>query len=107
MLFVEEFLSALSRVTEDAMEWQVDEVSPHVATVIVLKHDLSVNCWLASLSLDDRWTLSPRKVSWDDVATVTDPEEREWIPMPQPTAIETPLKSYERSFQARTSQRET
>lgn len=107
MLFYEEFLLVLRRVTEGAMEWTVEEVSPHVATVVCLYEDFTVRGWLASLSLDGRWTLSPRDTTWDDVATVTDPEEREWIPMPQPTAIQTPAKSYERSFQRRTSQRET
>lgn len=46
----------------DALDLHYERHSDEAWTVYVLDIDYSYSRWLACLSLDDRWTLSPRAV---------------------------------------------
>lgn len=46
--------------------WQLDKkwISPTVCSIELLDRDFKFTVWLASLSLDQRWTLSPVAGPW-------------------------------------------
>ena len=50
----------------DALWVEVELHSDQAATVWILDADDTYTEWLASLSLDDRWTLSPRGGIWEN-----------------------------------------
>jgi hypothetical protein len=51
--------SLIEEFFPDLHDLQVDWHSPQAATVWMLDRDWKYTRWLASLSLDQRWTLSP------------------------------------------------
>ena len=54
----------IEELAPDALWVTVDWLSDEAAEVGILDLDYRMTVWLASLSLDHRWTLSPRAGPW-------------------------------------------
>jgi hypothetical protein len=64
MLVYDSLSDLLQWWAPDALDMSLEWHSHEACTINLLAADLKYTVWLATLSLDQRWTLSPRHGPW-------------------------------------------
>lgn len=75
----------IDRLYPDALWVDPQRHDDMTYTIWVLDADYTYTEWLCCLSLDNRWTLSPRGGPWDNAPSSTDDEGARWRKRANPT----------------------